>query len=94
MDGCSLVLAFDTTGSDFMRGVEVGALWERLKCDERVEQTVHASNAEMLLRMSEATGRPLRADVLDDTWLVAYFDAPAWAAGRERPTDGPYYGGC
>jgi hypothetical protein len=74
--GHSLALALDTHGSDFVRGVEVGRLWEQLKSDELVAQQVHASNAEMLLRMAEATGRPLQADVLDDTWLLAHFDAP------------------
>jgi hypothetical protein len=92
--GQSLVLAFDTSGSDFVRGVEVGRLWEQLASDEPVVQQVHASNAEMLLRMAEATERPLRADILDDTWLLAHFDPPAWAVGRDCPTDDPYYGGC
>ncbi len=92
--GHSLLLAFDTPGSDFVRGVEVGRLWERLKSDDPVVEQVHASNAEMLLRMSEATGRALRADILDDEWLLAHFDAPAWAVGLERPTDDPYCGGC
>jgi hypothetical protein len=85
----ALVLPFDTAGSDFSRGVEVGRLWEQLKSDEPVLEQLHASNAEMLLRISEATGRPLRADIIDDTWLLVRFDAPAWAAGPERPADGP-----
>ena len=93
-DSHSLVLPFDTAGSDFVRGVEVGRLWEQLKSDELVAQQVHASNAEMLLRMAEATGRPLQADVLDDTWLLAHFDAPAWVAGQDCPTDDPYCGEC
>lgn len=93
-DGHSLVLEFDTPGSDFVRGVEVGRLWAQLASDEPIVQQVHASNAEMLLRMAEATGRPLRADILDETWLLAHFDAPAWVAGQNRPTDDPYCGGC
>lgn len=76
LDGHSLVLAFDTSTSDFVRGAEVGRLWEQLKSDEPIVQEVHASNAEMLLRMAEATGRALRADDLDDTWLLVHFDAP------------------
>jgi hypothetical protein len=90
----SLRLAFDTPGSDFVRGVEIGRLWELLQSDGPVEQQVHASNAEMLLRMAETTGRPVQADILDDTWLHVRFDAPAWAADQERPADGPYCGGC
>jgi hypothetical protein len=92
--GFSPLLAFDTSGLDFVRGVEVGLLWERLKSGEPVMEQVHASNAEMLLRMSEATGRPLTAEILDDTWLLVEFDAPAWAAGQNRPTDDPYWSGC
>jgi hypothetical protein len=91
-NGHSLLVAFDTSASDFVRGVEVGRLWEQLRSDEPVEQEVHASNAEMLLRMAEATQRPLKADVLDDTWLLARFDAPAWAAGHPQADD-PYCGG-
>src|SRR6202034_2736157 len=75
-NGHSLVLALDTNTSDFVRGVEVGRLWEQLKSDEPVRQEVHASNAEMLLRMAEATCRQLRADSLDETWLLARFAGP------------------
>jgi hypothetical protein len=92
--GESLVLAFDTPGADFVRGVEVGRLWEQLKTAEPVVEHVHASNAEMLLRMAEATGRALEADILDDTWLLARFAPPAWAAGGECPPDDPYCNGC
>jgi hypothetical protein len=90
----SLALRFDTNASEFVRGVEVGRLWEQLQSDEPVEQEVHAYNAEMLLRMAEATSRALRAEELDATWLLARFDAPAWVAGQNRPTDDPYCGGC
>ncbi len=75
-NGHALALAFDTSTSDFVRGVEVGRLWEQLKSDEPIAQEVHASNGEMLLRMAEATGRPLRADELDDTWLLVHFGPP------------------
>lgn len=92
--GHSLVLEFDTPGAEFVRGVEIGRLWEQLASDEPVVQQVHASNAEMLLRMAEATGRPMRADILNETWLLAHFDAPIWVTGQNRPTDDPYYGGC
>jgi hypothetical protein len=92
-NGHSLVLAFDSSTPAFARGVEVGRLWEQLKSDEPVRQEVHASNAEMLLRMAEATGRPLKADPLDDTWLLANFDAPAEVVGQESPADDPYCGG-
>jgi hypothetical protein len=71
----ALALAFDTNSSDFTRGVEVGRLWEQLKSDEPVVQEVHATNAEMLLRMAESTGRPLWAEDVSNTWLIAHFDA-------------------
>ena len=74
--GHFLSLSFDTSGSDFVRGVEVGRLWEQLKSDEPVSGQVHASNAEMLLRMADSTGRGLTTETLDDTWLQVHFDAP------------------
>ncbi len=79
----SLALAFDTSAADFVRGVEVGRLWEQLKSDEPVVQEVHASNAEMLLRMAERTQRSLRAAEASDTWLIAHFDAPQEAPEEE-----------
>ncbi len=93
-NGHSLVLAFDTSASDFVRGVEVGRLWEQLKSDEPVVQEIHASNAEMLLRMAEATGRLLRADELDDTWLLAHFDAPPGSPDEGFPPGDHISGWC
>ena len=88
-DQYAIALAFDTNSSDFVRGVEIGRLWEQLQTDEPIVQEVHTSNAEMLLRMSEATGRPLRADELDETWLLAHFDAPQGAPDEICPSDVP-----
>ena len=45
--GHSLALAFDTAGADFVRGVEVWRLWERMRSDEPIDAQVHASNAEI-----------------------------------------------
>lgn len=73
MDNYSLALAFDTGGSDFVRGVEIGRLWEMLKTEDGLEQTVHASNAEMVLRLGEATERPVCSEDLDDHWIVVRF---------------------
>lgn len=89
-NGHSLVIAFDTSTPDFARGVEVGRLWEQLKSDEAVVQEVHASNAEMLLRLAEATGRSLKADQLDDVWLLARFAAPGEVVGHETSADDLY----
>jgi hypothetical protein len=76
MDGYACALEFDTEATEFVRGVEVGRLWEILKYNpDPIEELVHASNAEMILRMAEATGRSARSEELDDTWLLVSFDA-------------------
>lgn len=76
MDGFACALEFDTNTTDFVRGVEVGRLWEKLQLESGpVEEYVHASNAEMMLRLSEATGRAVQSEDLDDTWLLVTFDA-------------------
>jgi hypothetical protein len=76
MEAFTCALQFDTAGPDFVRGVEVGRLWEMLKVgNETVEEIVHISNAEMILRMAEATSRPVRSEEIDDTWVRVIFDA-------------------
>ena len=72
-----LLLAFDTDGEEFVRGFEVGRLWMMLRefPDMEVEETLHASNAEMLLRLAEATKRHVRTRDLDPTWVTATFSA-------------------
>lgn len=66
-----LALPFDTDAPEFARGVEMGMLWEALKRDGRVSRTVHASNAEMIIRIAEAAGLPFRAEPLAAEWLHA-----------------------
>jgi hypothetical protein len=70
-----LLLAFDTADAQFARGFEVGRLWTMLRADpnDELSEYVHASNAEMLLRLAEATGRKVRSQDIDDTWLLATF---------------------
>lgn len=76
MDGFTCALQFDTSASEFVRGVEIGRLWEALKLESGpVEEYVHASNAEMILRLSEATGRAVSSEDLDETWLRVTFEA-------------------
>lgn len=76
MNEYQCVLKFDTDDSEFVRGFEVGRLWEMLKApvDEDpfiVGQLFHAVNAEMIIRMFESLGRTdLRAEIHDDTWMV------------------------
>jgi hypothetical protein len=71
-----LALAFDTSETDFARGVEVGRLWEQLKTDpEPITQNVMAENAEMILRIAEATERSVTSEEIDHDRLVVTFGA-------------------
>ena len=81
-DSYECALAFDTDSPEFVRGCELGALWERLRNEDgEVEQTVHLTNAEMVLRVSEATGRPVVSEECDDGyWMVVRFEP-----GRQGP---------
>jgi hypothetical protein len=78
MDGHAVLLPFDTDSKEFVRGFELGRIWAllRLSSEEPVEEYAHASSAEMLLRMAEATGRDVKSEELGDGWLLASF-APA-----------------
>ena len=67
--GFSIALAFDTDDPEFGRGVEAGCLWEQLKTGEPVQQMIHATNAEMAIRMCESLEREFSAEPLDDTWI-------------------------
>jgi hypothetical protein len=62
-------LLLDSDDPEFCRGVEAGRLWEQLKTGESVEQTIHATNAEMAIRMCEALDREFSAEELDETWV-------------------------
>ena len=70
-----LILPFDTDDPQFVRGVEVGAIWQLLESGVRpVEATVHVSNAEMMLRIADAAGATVQSeDWNDDTWLRVTF---------------------
>ncbi len=73
-DGYELVVAFDRADPVFARGVEIGMLWQRLHAEPLpVSATIHASNAEMAMRLAEASGCSVRADGLDDDWLMVVF---------------------
>lgn len=71
LSGHSLVLAFDADG-DFVRGFEAGRAWEQLKADpdDLIGQPLHATNAEMLMRMGESLDLTIAAEPQDDTWIV------------------------
>lgn len=70
--GHALLLAFDADG-DFVRGFEAGRFWTQLQegdRDDLIGQPLHASNAEMILRMGEALGLTIAAEPQDETWIV------------------------
>jgi len=69
-----LLLAFEGDDPGFVRGFEVGRLWAILsETDDNYEAEVHASNAEMILRLAEATERTVHTDELGSGWLTAHF---------------------
>jgi hypothetical protein len=72
----SLVLAFDSDDPEFARGCEVGTVWEALRHTDPWDShsaTVYGSNAEMMLRIAEATGRPLTTHDSDPDWISVLF---------------------
>jgi len=73
----TLLLPFDTADREFARGFECGRLWALLRADPDTEiaEYVHAANAEMLLRLGEATDRAVRTEDVDESWVLATFDA-------------------
>ena len=77
MEGHGLILAFDSDDPEFARGFEAGRLWAQLRGnpDEPFNELIHARNAELVLRMAEATGRHVRADEVGDDWLEVVFGA-------------------
>lgn len=68
-------MMFDTENPEFARGFEAGRIWEALEAHPlaEVSETVHASNAEMFIRMGESLGRSVRCEELDETWLEIFF---------------------
>jgi hypothetical protein len=49
-------LRFDTDDPEFVRGFEIGVLWERLTSSGSCHMAVSASNAEMVMRVAKAVG--------------------------------------
>jgi len=69
-------VAFDTDDTQFVRGFEAGDLWRQMECDPTAfDQHIHATNAEMVLRLAEASGRVVTAERLDDTWMMLKVEA-------------------
>ena len=69
-----LLVAFDNDDPTFSRGAEVGMLLVRLATEPLpVHATVHAENAEMLLRLAEAARATVQTTELGGDWLEATF---------------------
>lgn len=72
--GHTCLLPFDTDDAEFARGFEAGRLWTLLRAsDDEVVEGIHASNAEMAIRLAEATERSVVATDLGHDWLEATF---------------------
>lgn len=70
------LLPFDTDEPEFVRGMEIGRLWERLKYENNeVVAVIHTTNAEMVIRISEAIERPVKSEELGDGWMEIIFEA-------------------
>lgn len=71
--GLRPLLPFDTDDPEFTRGFEAGRLWERMKNDATDwDETVHATNGEMVMRMAEVCEREFRAEDLDDIYVRVF----------------------
>jgi hypothetical protein len=80
-----LVLAFDTDDQEFLRGFEAASVYcdaRSLAAGEQVHEddkpgmlraTVHATNAEMMLRIAEAHGLHVRSEDIAEGWLEVTF---------------------
>ena len=71
-----LDLAFDTDEPEFARGFEAGLLWGKLQeLDSYSSATVmiHATNAEMAMRMAQECGMKFTAEDVDETFVVVRF---------------------
>jgi hypothetical protein len=69
----SLILAFDSDDPEFCRGFEAGHLWERIQNDHTSwDSVVHATNAEMVMRMCEAEDRGFRSEDMDDDFVQVW----------------------
>ena len=77
--GYELRMAFDSDEPEFARGFEAGMLYVGAEMGiftgaDRFSRTIHATNAEMALRVSEALKIPVRCEELDDDWLLVIFE--------------------
>ena len=79
------MLPFDTDDPEFRRGVEAGALWAHLEHEPYVAKTVHADNAEMVMRIAEALKLPFSAEPSSGQWADEWLDVTiGYVDWRER----------
>lgn len=64
-----LLLPFDNDDPRFVDGFEMGRLWVLAQGGGEMAATIHAHNAEMAMRIAEATHRSFRASELSDGWI-------------------------
>lgn len=73
----AMLLAFDREGDEnvpFALGFECGRIWALCRSDQAtVCENVHVENGEMMLRIGEATGRPVQSVDLNDEWIEVSF---------------------
>lgn len=73
------LVEFTDASRPFVLGFEAGKLWEQLQWavahGEQFEQTFHADNVEIVLRMCDRLEVEHRAEIVDDTWMHGYFEA-------------------
>ncbi len=73
MSDYNLILAFDNDEPEFRRGFEAALIYRDAWGLERgsgFERTVHANNAEMIMRIAEATGCTFSAQEVVGDWVV------------------------
>lgn len=73
MSDYNLILAFDSDQPEFRRGFEAALIyrdaWE-LERGKGFERTVHPDNAEMVMRIAEATGCTFTAQEVEGDWVL------------------------
>lgn len=74
-----LALAFDSTDPQFTRGFEAGMVYQQAYLGLPVQdQPVHASNAEMVMRIAESVGMKFTGKAISDDWIAVtlYYEVP------------------
>ena len=91
MDGHACLLPFDTNEPEFARGFEVGRSWALLRQapHDVIEEYAHASNAEMMVRLGDATGRQVWSEELGDGWLLMTFEPQLKREPRANKNEAP-----